>query len=83
MYGAVSSILERVVPSRAERQTQGILGVENFNIMGYEIPPGTVVGTQAFSVHRDPDIFPSPELFDPGRWLSQNVDGQDDDILQR
>ncbi|KAJ2995679.1 hypothetical protein NUW54_g7342 [Trametes sanguinea] len=83
MYAAVSSILERVVPSTAERQRQGILGVESFDIMGHEIPPGTVVGTQAFSVHRDPDVFPSPERFDSGRWLSPSGDGPDDEALQR
>jgi cytochrome P450 len=37
--------------------------------MGYALPPGTVVATQAWSAHRDPTVFPAPETFLPERWL--------------
>lgn len=37
--------------------------------MGYSLPPGTVVGTQAWSMHRDPLVFPDPSRFEPKRWL--------------
>lgn len=37
--------------------------------MGYALPPGTIVGTQSWSLHRDPAVFPSPETFLPERWL--------------
>jgi cytochrome P450 len=37
--------------------------------MGYALPPGTLVATQAWSVHRSPSVFPSPESFLPERWL--------------
>jgi cytochrome P450 len=37
--------------------------------MGYELPPGTIVGTQAWSMHRSASIFPSPDTFLPDRWL--------------
>jgi cytochrome P450 len=37
--------------------------------MEYSLPPGTVVGTQAWSVHRDSEVFASPETFDLDRWL--------------
>jgi len=37
--------------------------------MGYGLPPGTVVSTQAWSMHRDADVFPSPDVFMPERWL--------------
>jgi unspecific monooxygenase len=33
------------------------------------IPPHVRVQSQAYSLHRDPSIFPSPELWDPARWL--------------
>jgi cytochrome P450 len=37
--------------------------------MGYALPPGTTVGTQGWSVHRDASVFPSPDTFLPDRWL--------------
>lgn len=37
--------------------------------MGYALPPGTLVATQAWSAHRNPSVFPSPESFLPERWL--------------
>ena len=37
--------------------------------MGYALPPGTVVGTQAWSMHRDERVFPAAETFLPERWL--------------
>ncbi|KAH9933612.1 cytochrome P450 [Epithele typhae] len=68
MYGAVSSMLERVVPAREDA----------FDLMGHALPPGTVVGTQAWSMHRDPTVFPSPECFDPDRWLPAPQRADDD-----
>ena len=38
--------------------------------MGYALPPGTLVATQAWSVHRNSSVFPSPESFLPERWLA-------------
>ncbi|KAE8414978.1 cytochrome P450 [Aspergillus pseudocaelatus] len=40
------------------------------NLCGYWIPSGVTVSTQAYSLHRDPLIFPHPERFDPWRWAS-------------
>lgn len=37
--------------------------------MGYALPPGTVVAAQAWSMHRDPAVFPSPLTFLPDRWI--------------
>jgi cytochrome P450 len=42
---------------------------DNFDLLGYGLPPGTVVGTQAWSSHRDSVVFPSPGTFLPDRWL--------------
>jgi cytochrome P450 len=37
--------------------------------MGHYLPPGTIVGTQAWSMHKNPAVFPEPERFSPERWL--------------
>ena len=76
MYGAVSALLERVVPDKGEGA-----GGDAFDILGFDIPPGTIVGTQAWSMHRDPDVFPSPEAFCPERWLPSH--GEDGERLSR
>jgi hypothetical protein len=58
--------LERVVPSSTAKNGARD---EIFDLMGYALPPGTVVSTQAWSMHRDSTVFPSPETFLPERWL--------------
>ncbi|KAF8727752.1 hypothetical protein AX14_007059 [Amanita brunnescens Koide BX004] len=65
LYSAAPSLLERVVPSTSKN---GVTN-ENFDLMGYGLPPGTVVSTQAWSMHRDATVFPSPDVFMPERWL--------------
>ncbi|KAG8978017.1 hypothetical protein FRB90_008594, partial [Tulasnella sp. 427] len=62
LYGSGPSLLERVVPE----SLQG-----DFFIKGIPIPAGAVVGTQAWSVHRNPDIFPEPYEFKPERWSEE------------
>lgn len=48
LYGAAPGALPRTVPPN---------GVD---MLGYFLPGGTVVSTQAYSIHRDPAIFPNP-----------------------
>ncbi|KAJ5374094.1 hypothetical protein N7517_006100 [Penicillium concentricum] len=39
-------------------------------LAGYaDIPPNTRVNAQAYSLHRNPDVFPDPEIWQPKRWL--------------
>ncbi|KIJ69700.1 hypothetical protein HYDPIDRAFT_77913 [Hydnomerulius pinastri MD-312] len=66
LYSAAPSDLERMVPSTTAKN-----GATNeaFDLMGYALPPGTVVATQAWTMHRDSTIFPSPDTFLPDRWL--------------
>ena len=75
MYSAAPSLLERVVPSRSAGPVSK--ADEDLDMMGYALPPGTVVATQAWSMHRDAKIFPSPDTFLPERWLQ--VDGSNAD----
>jgi len=51
---------------------------------GYHIPGGTRVSSQAYSVHRDPEVFANPEAWLPGRWLAgreNSLDPIDDSVL--
>ncbi|KAF9226991.1 cytochrome P450 [Gyrodon lividus] len=66
LYSAAPSDLERVVPPSIAKN-----GATNepFDLMGYALPPGTVVATQSWSMHRDSNVFPSPDTFLPDRWL--------------
>lgn len=41
---------------------------EDVVFLGYKIPAGTIVGSQAYSLHRDPKAFGDPLTFNPDRW---------------
>ncbi|GIY08405.1 cytochrome P450 4V2 [Caerostris extrusa] len=45
---------------------------EETTICGYTIPNRTTVIVSPFLVHRDEDVFPDPEKFDPERFLPEN-----------
>ncbi|CAO2651104.1 Nn.00g094010.m01.CDS01 [Neocucurbitaria sp. VM-36] len=48
LYGAAPGALPRVVPS------------QGMDVNGYHIPGGVEVSTQAYTLHRDPSVFPDP-----------------------
>ena len=48
-YGAAPGALPRDVP------------IEGATLAGHFVPAGVVVSTQAYSIHRDPEIFPNPD----------------------
>lgn len=56
LYSAAPSTLPRAVPPG---------GVE---LAGYQFREGVEVSSQAYSLHRDPLIFPDPDNFVPSRW---------------
>ncbi|KAK5719383.1 hypothetical protein LTR15_007906 [Elasticomyces elasticus] len=46
-----------------------------FNVPGgatVTLPPNTRVHAQAWSLHRNPSVFPDPERWSPARWLESN-----------
>ncbi|KAK7453494.1 hypothetical protein VKT23_011771 [Stygiomarasmius scandens] len=79
VYSAVPSPLERVVPSTSSKTGAAN---ESFDLMGFELPPGTIVATQAWSMHRNPFIFPSPETFNPDRWLDSEKLGSSERLAR-
>ncbi|GIY46222.1 cytochrome P450 4c3 [Caerostris darwini] len=46
---------------------------EEISICDYTIPKRATVVVSPFLVHRDEDIFPDPEKFDPDRFLPENI----------
>jgi len=79
LYGAAPSLLERVVPDSNAKTAVP----EAFDLMGYALPPGTLVATQAWSAHRNSTVFPSPERFLPERWLETGDNQEQLDAMNR
>lgn len=59
IYSAQPSPLDRVVPP-----AHGPL-----RILGYDLPAGTIVASQAWSIHREASVFLEPDHFNPDRWI--------------
>jgi cytochrome P450 len=58
LHSAAPSGLPRVVPP------------EGATLAGQYLPGGSIVCTQAWSLHRNADVYPDPERFDPDRWAA-------------
>jgi cytochrome P450 len=50
-----------------------LLCQEELRVGDHLIPPGTPVGMSSVFMHNNPDVFPSPRTFDPGRWLDPEM----------
>ncbi|KZV88089.1 cytochrome P450 [Exidia glandulosa HHB12029] len=64
LYSAAPAPLPRVVPVRCDE----------LEIHGVKIPTGTVVATQAWTLHKQEHVFPNPDAFEPERWLHESDD---------
>lgn len=49
---------------------------EEFELYNHKIPAKTLVHLHIFDIHRDPKYFPSPETFDPDRFLPENCENR-------
>jgi cytochrome P450 len=52
------------------------LAVEDDEIDGIRIPKGTMVLPYIYGLHREPEHWPDPEVFDPSRFESESVEGR-------
>lgn len=46
---------------------------------GHHIPAGTVVGVSAYTIHHNPEYFPSPFTYSPERW----IEGDEEETRKR
>ena len=65
LYCAAPSALPRIVPA------------EGAEFLGHKLPGGTTVSTQAYTLHRNAEIFPNPESFEPRRWTTPSQEMKD------
>nr|CAB3457169.1 unnamed protein product [Digitaria exilis] len=70
--------LHMVVPLLSPR-----LSREDTSVDGYDIPAGTRVLVNAWTISRDPDLWDAPEEFRPERFVGSKMDvkGQDFELL--
>ncbi|KAF5391125.1 hypothetical protein D9757_003046 [Collybiopsis confluens] len=61
LHGPIPTFLERRSPRGGP-----------LDLLGFKVPPRTVIGTQSWSMHRNEAIFENPEVFDVFRWLDPN-----------
>lgn len=71
VYPGIAGSQPRLVPQSSS----------TFTVLGHLIPPGTVLSAQAYSLHRNAEVFPSPETWDPYRWIE--VDSNKRNEMQR
>ncbi|KAI1860210.1 hypothetical protein JX265_010134 [Neoarthrinium moseri] len=62
IYPPAPSAMPRVVPPS---------GAE---IEGVYYPGKTIIAAQPYTIHRDPNLFPEPEIFRPERWIEPPPD---------
>jgi hypothetical protein len=71
VHPAVPGSQPRVTPSATSRSPISLGGYSN-------IPPGIRISAQAYSLHRNADVFPEPEVWRPERWLHASKEGKDE-----
>ncbi len=44
---------------------------QSFHLFGYDIEPGVLLAPCIYLVHRDPEVYPGPEVFKPERFVNR------------
>ncbi|THC91717.1 hypothetical protein EYZ11_008820 [Aspergillus tanneri] len=72
LHAPIPGIQPRVTPS------------PSCSLAGYnDIPANIRVNAQAYSLHRNPDVFPAPETWQPKRWLKDSNLSSDIEEMRR
>ena len=71
LHPAVPGPQPRVTPSTISRPPISLGGYAN-------IPAGIRISAQAYSLHRNADVFPEPEVWRPERWLQASKEEKDE-----
>lgn len=63
--------LHPAIPGSEPRITPSTIDGRGVNIGAFHgIPPNVRVSSQAYSLHRNSEVYSDPEVFDPDRWLT-------------
>nr|XP_050855942.1 cytochrome P450 4C1-like [Vespula vulgaris] len=49
---------------------------KDMQLKNYLIPAGTTCNVSIYSLHRNPEFWPNPDVFDPDRFLTENMKGR-------
>ncbi|MER7462461.1 cytochrome P450 [Streptomyces sp. NPDC097981] len=49
------------------------VAAEDVALGGLTVPAGTMILYSAYALHHNPELFPDPETFDPGRWDGDRI----------
>ncbi|KAI0433186.1 cytochrome P450 [Xylaria sp. FL1042] len=50
---------------------------EGADLAGYWLPGGITVTTQSWTLHRNPEVFPNPDQYNPARWENPTKEMKD------
>ncbi|EME39095.1 cytochrome P450 monooxygenase-like protein [Dothistroma septosporum NZE10] len=69
LHAVLIETLRLHVPTPA-RQPR-IIGPDGLILHGHHLPPGTIISSNAYCLHRNKDVFPDPLTWRPERWLGE------------
>ncbi|WP_319450899.1 MULTISPECIES: cytochrome P450 [unclassified Mycobacterium] len=55
----------------------GRLAVRDIDVDGHRVEAGTLIAVGIYALHRDPELWPNPTVFDPDRFSAEQSRGRD------